>query len=215
MKKLFIILFAPLTFLFYGAALDSFPLSAGPCFLFTPDMPSHETETETARNNSKHEIQNDKRNLHKEFNIEEGKTLDINLNSGGAISILGWDKKTVAMDVESSRSNIEDYKIDFSKSDNGIKVESDLKYKKSSDGGLHFIFNVPSNFNLKIESSGGIVEIKSVNGNISGQTMGGPLILSNLKGKLICRQWVDRLDLMIRKLMEEFIRWEDLLKYPM
>ncbi len=182
MKKYFIILLAPVTFLFYGATMDNFPLSIGPCFLFTPDMPSHETET--ARNNSTNEIQNDKRNLHKEFNIEEGKTLDINLNSGGSISISGWDKKTVAMDVESSRSNIEDYTIDFSKSDNGINVNSDLTNRKSSDGGLHFNFNVPSNFNLKIESSGGSVEIKSVNGNISGQTMGGPLNLSNLKGKI-------------------------------
>ena len=76
MKKYFIILLAPVTFLFYGATMDNFPLSIGPCFLFTPDMPSHETET--ARNNSTNEIQNDKRNLHKEFNIEEGKTLDIN-----------------------------------------------------------------------------------------------------------------------------------------
>ena len=38
---------------------------------------------------------------------------------------------------------------------------------------------VPSKFNISLETMGGPVSIKNVNGEISGQTMGGGLELSN------------------------------------
>lgn len=181
MKKLFIILLSPLLFLLYGASLDNYSLSIGPCFLFPVEQSSHQT---ARSENYIKEVKGSKNNLHKEFNIEEGKTLDINLNSGGSVKILGWDKDVVSIDVESSRDDLDDYDIDFTVEDEGIEVESNAKYERSNSGGLHFDFRVPSSFNLKIETAGGGIKIKSVNGDISGKSMGGPLELSDLKGKL-------------------------------
>jgi DUF4097 and DUF4098 domain-containing protein YvlB len=174
MKKWFPIFISPLLFLFYGASLDNIPLSIGPCFIFSVD-------------NNK-EINNvgkdDKSNLHKEFNIEEGKTLNIDLNSGGAIFISGWDKNMFSADVEASENNLKDFSIDINKTGDGVEVESSLLNEEFHNGGLKFIIKVPSRFNLKINTMGGGITINNINGEIKGKTMGGPLDLSSLKGEL-------------------------------
>ena len=96
------------------------------------------------------DVNNDnEQKLHKEFNIEEGKTLDINLNSGGSISIEGWNKNMVSADVESLRDNLDDYDITFNKTNEGIDVVSDIKHK-SHNNNLHFIFKVPVKFKNKM-----------------------------------------------------------------
>lgn len=176
MKKMFSIILIPLLFLLCGSSFEDYSYSSGSGFLFPISFWKNAYTKEIKKVDSQ--------NLHKEFNVEEGKTLDININSGGSLRIEGWDNKIVSADVESSKDNLDDYEIEFNKTSDGIAVESDTKYGGSNKGGLHFIFKVPTNFNLKIDSKGGGIEIKGVNGTISGQTMGGPLDLGNLKGKL-------------------------------
>ncbi len=175
MKKLFIIFLSPLLFLFCGASMDNFPISIGPCFLFSGN------NSEENINEIKKE---DKQSLHKEFNIEAGKTLNIDLNSGGAITILGWDKNVLSADVESSYDNLDDYNIEFNVTNNGIDVSSKYQDCNSNNSNLGFTFHVPSHFNLHIETMGGSMTIKDVNGKIEGKTMGGALVLANLKGNL-------------------------------
>ena len=174
MKKLFIIFLSPLFFLFYGASMDNLPISIGPCFLFSC------YKTDKNINEIKKE---DNHRLHKEFNIEAGKTLNIDLNSGGAITVLGWDKNVLSADVESSHNNLDDYNIEFNVTKDGIDVSSKNDYNSNSSS-LGFTFQVPSHFNLHIETMGGSVTIKNVNGEIEGKTMGGALVLTKLKGNL-------------------------------
>ena len=176
MKRIFLIILIPLLFLLCGSSFEDYGYSSGSGFLF----PISFWQNSSAKEVKKAETQN----LHKEFNVEEGKTLDININSGGSIQIEGWDKNLVSADVESSRDNLDDYDIEFNKTSDGIAVESDIKYEGSNRGGLHFIFKVPLKFNLKIDSKGGGIKIKKVDGTISGQTMGGPLDLNDLKGNI-------------------------------
>lgn len=177
MKKKYLILFSPLLFLFCGSSFEDYNYSSG--FLFSIPIWNLNCDKYT-----KDVIKDDKQNLHKEFNIEEGKTLNININSGGSLSIEGWNKNMVSADVESPGDNLDDYDIEFNKTDEGIEVESNTKYESSNHGSLHFIFKVPVKFNLKIDSKGGAITIKNVNGTMDGHTMGGALNLSGLKGDL-------------------------------
>ena len=178
MKKTFIILLFPLLFLLCGASLKNYTYSSGSGF-FPIDISIWKTNNKKFLKEVKKE-----QNLHKDFNIEEGKTLDLNINCGGFLSIEGWDKNVVSVDVEASRDNIDDYDIKFNKTNDGIEVESDTKHESSNNGGLQFVFKVPLRFNLKIDLKGGGIKIKNVNGTISGHTIGGPLDLGNLKGNL-------------------------------
>ena len=179
MKKIYLILFFPLLFLLCGSAFEDYNYSSGSGLIFPISIGKDLSCAGFTK-----DVNNDnEQKLHKEFNIEEGKTLDINLNSGGSISIEGWNKNMVSADVESPRDNLNDYDITFNKTNEGIDVVSDLKYK-SHNNNLHFIFKVPVKFNLTIDSKGGTIKIKNVNGTISGQTMGGALDLGDLKGNL-------------------------------
>ncbi|MFZ0453697.1 MAG: hypothetical protein WCE54_23115 [Ignavibacteriaceae bacterium] len=178
MKKIYLILLLPLLFLLSGSAFENFNFTSGSGFIF-PIYIGKNLNCAGFTNAKK----DDEQKFHKEFNVEEGKTLDINLNSGGSISIEGWNKNIVSADIESQRDNLDDYDITFNKTNAGIEVESDIKYG-SNNNNLHFIFKVPAKFNLKIDSKGGAIKIKKVNGTISGQTMGGALDLGELKGDL-------------------------------
>ena len=179
MKKIYLILFIPLLFLLCGSSYDGYNYSSGSGFIFPVSIWKN---MNCAGNSS--EVKNDGENLHKEFNVEEGKTLSVNINSGGSLSIEGWNKNIVSADVESSGDNLKDYDIEFNKTNEGIDITSDAKYERSNHGNLHFIIKVPAKFNLKIDSRGGAIKIKNVNGTTSGQTMGGALDLSALKGNI-------------------------------
>lgn len=179
MKKIYSILLFPLLFLLCGSAYENYNYTSCSGFIFPISLGKNLNCSEYAKDVKK----NDEQKLHKEFNVEEGKTLHISLNTGGSISIEGWNKNIVTADVESPRDNLDDYDIEFNKTDEGIEVESDIKHG-SNHNNLHFIFKVPAKFNLMIDSKGGEIKVKNVDGTINGQTMGGALDLDNLKGDI-------------------------------
>ncbi len=123
--------------------------------------------------------------LKKEFTVEPGKKLDINLRSGGSIKISGWDKNQVAVTVYFKNGNGEDWDISFEQTPTGISIES--RYTASNhkrSGSTNFEINVPNRFDLELKTMGGGVTIDRVEGEITGKTMGGDLELSHLKGSI-------------------------------
>ena len=168
MKIFYLLFLITMMFLFTGAVYNNFPDA------------TFENQNIISNINS-----DSKDNLHKEFKTEEGKTLDINLESGGSIDISGWDKNYISVDVDSKRDNLTKYDFKFEPSSSGLQVTSEFKENVSRrNNSLKFTFMIPNKFNVSLETKGGPVSIKNVNGEISGQTMGGGLDLSNLKGNL-------------------------------
>ena len=121
--------------------------------------------------------------LKKEFNVEPGKTLDIDLKSGGSITISGWEKKQVSVTVRFKNGNSGDWDISFDQTANGIEIESRFKGEESRHhGSSAFDIRVPREFDLKLKTMGGNISIDNVEGKITGKTMGGKLDLNHLKG---------------------------------
>ena len=50
--------------------------------------------------------------MNKEFDVSEGKMLNINLKTGGSIKIQGWKKEKVKVDVEFFNCDAEDFDFD-------------------------------------------------------------------------------------------------------
>ncbi len=168
MKKLYLFFLLPSMFFFTGAIYTPYPNSV----LYNPGL-----DTKIKPDNE------DK--LHKEFKITEGKSLDINLESGGSINIAGWDKDNVTVDINSPKSDLRRYDFNFKESSDGLTVTSRFKKSESHrNNSLSFSFHIPNKFNVALESMGGAVTIKNVDGEITGKTMGGNLELSELKGRL-------------------------------
>ncbi len=123
--------------------------------------------------------------MEKTFEVKPGQLLDIDLKSGGSISIKGWDKDLAAVKVNFKNGSAEDWKIDFDRNTNGLDIRSRYTYSHS---GHHqtpsFEINVPSRFDIKIRTMGGKITLEGIDGNFSGKTMGGDLQLSRLKGQI-------------------------------
>jgi hypothetical protein len=121
--------------------------------------------------------------LEKSFTASPGQTLDIDLKSGGSITINGWEKKQLSVKANFEEGTDADWNIKIEKDDDTFIVESRCKgYKKSGKSTPDFNVYLPIHFNLIIRTMGGTISIQNVNGKIKGKTMGGSLDLKQLKG---------------------------------
>lgn len=123
--------------------------------------------------------------MEKSFDVKPGQTLDIDLKSGGSITVNGWEKNKAAVTVHFKNGGAKDWKIDFDQNSEGLEISARYTYShKGHYKSPSFEINVPSRFNLKIRTNGGKITLDNLDGNFSGKTMGGNLELSRLKGTI-------------------------------
>ena len=125
------------------------------------------------------------KDIHKNFKVEKGKKLLMNLKTGGSISITGWNKDEVEVDASINGRDWEECQVNFAQTSSGIEITSKYKHNYDShSGNARFEIKVPNKFNLKLETMGGKIEVQNVDGDLNGHTMGGKINLSNLKGQI-------------------------------
>ncbi|MGE5350520.1 MAG: DUF4097 family beta strand repeat-containing protein [Acidobacteriota bacterium] len=127
----------------------------------------------------------DERTVEKEFKTSKGKTLTINLKTGGALVIKGWDKELVNVKATIGGRDAKDLKFDFNEADNGVEINSKYVGHKegwSSDCELEIM--VPDKYDISIYTMGGAVTLSNIEGRMTGKTLGGALVLDHLKGYL-------------------------------
>lgn len=118
------------------------------------------------------------------FEASPGGTLEVDLETGGSVEIRGWDQNLVVVRVTSDDGDKDGQEISIRKTSNGVSVESEatMKWGRGRSHGYDLMINVPSRYDLDIETMGGDIEISGVEGDLQGETMGGDLRLSELKG---------------------------------
>jgi DUF4097 and DUF4098 domain-containing protein YvlB len=121
--------------------------------------------------------------IKKEIDTKPGKTLDLELSTGGSIDVTGWDKNVVSI-VAHIRGDKEDYYVDVDDRSSGIKVEISYEGRGRHNGGVSAEVMVPKKYNLELETMGGDIMLKDIEGNFSGETMGGEIELYYLKGEV-------------------------------
>jgi hypothetical protein len=119
--------------------------------------------------------------LKKEFKTEPGKSLSIDINSGGSVEIAGWDKNMIMVEAYYMDEELGEDALSFRESSKGLKI--DVGYWRDGDGHLEFKINVPKKYDVEIQTMGGDIGIREVEGEFTGQTMGGDLELINVKGR--------------------------------
>ena len=123
--------------------------------------------------------------IHKEFQVSSGKKLEMHLEAGGDITVTGWEKESVAVDVRLRGHDDEDCKVTFDQTAEGVVISSHHRGRnRNYSTSLHFDVKVPRKFDLDLDSKGGKFTIEGVEGNLEGTTMGGALELTELKGKI-------------------------------
>jgi len=123
--------------------------------------------------------------VEKKFEVKPGEKLDVNLKTGGSISISGWAKNVVNIKVYLKNGQSEGCEIRIEKLGQVIEVESEFDpFKHENCRSPKLEIQVPHQFDLKLKTMGGDITINKVEGEIGGKTMGGSLKLSHLKGKI-------------------------------
>ena len=121
----------------------------------------------------------------KEFDVESGKQLEVDLDTGGDIEVKGWDKDVAEITVYMEEDEVDDYDIDIDEFSRGITVDIDYRGRSHRhSGNLMVSINIPHKFDVDLNTMGGDILIKDIEGEFSGQTMGGELGFVNLKGEM-------------------------------
>jgi DUF4097 and DUF4098 domain-containing protein YvlB len=124
-------------------------------------------------------------NLQKEFTVSEGQKLDVNLKTGGSITITGWEKKILQVNVIFRNGDEKSFPIEMKQSGNVVSIESKfdpLENDKYRSPKLEIY--LPFRFDMKLKTMGGEISLDHIQGDIEGKTMGGSLCLSHLKGHI-------------------------------
>ena len=123
--------------------------------------------------------------IKREFSTEAGKLLDIELDTGGSITIMGWDKNEAEITVFRQGRDWRDCQFDINERSSGIQIISEFDHKwQNKNTDVHVEIKVPQKYDLDIKTLGGDVNIENITGKIRGTTYGGDLLFDNLDGDL-------------------------------
>ncbi|HET7276276.1 MAG TPA: DUF4097 family beta strand repeat-containing protein [Longimicrobiaceae bacterium] len=124
--------------------------------------------------------------VEREIPVSAGEMLEMDLDAGGSIEIVGGAGSVVHVRVtEDDRGCRPACEVSIEKVGSGVWVISDhVSDSNIRSGDLHFEIQVPQRFNLRLNTMGGDISIENVTGDISGETMGGELELHRLGGTI-------------------------------
>lgn len=120
--------------------------------------------------------------IEKTFTVNQGGTLSIDTDSG-SIEIVSHNNDSVDVRVEKKGRNSEDFEVTFSHNGDDVKIVGDRKGVFSwGNSSAHFIVRVPERYNVDLKTSGGSIELSSLNGRVEAYTSGGSIKLGQIKG---------------------------------
>ncbi len=127
----------------------------------------------------------DQQRINREFRATMGQKLEFDLDTGGRIDVIGWDRELISVEVFKGGRDAADVRIEFQETGSGLRITSEYEGRGHNySTNISFAVRVPRRFDLKFDSMGGRIHICGVEGRISGKTMGGGLTLNNLKGDI-------------------------------
>ncbi len=109
------------------------------------------------------------RNVHK---VSPGQLLEIDLDTGGELNIVAWDRDEVSVVTSDAGADCPDGVISLEGEPRGARLES---FFPPESGDVHhcslaFEVKVPRRFNIRLRSAGGSVTIAGLQGSCDGHT---------------------------------------------
>ena len=121
--------------------------------------------------------------VERSFPVNSGELLTLDLKTGGDIEVTGWDGQEVSVVARPYGRDGDEIEIEIEKTRSGVEVTTEYRNRRHShEGGANVEVRVPARFDVELNTMGGSVEIRGVEGTFEGTTMGGSLELANLKG---------------------------------
>jgi len=118
----------------------------------------------------------------------------------GSVQVRSWPQNEVKIEVfkwvegrqrRGAKELFEDYEIRYNQTERGVSVIAEMrgqKFRRGNDGlQVEFRINVPKQYNLDLNTSGGSIEVDDLIGEVRVNTSGGSIDLRQAKGKLFAR----------------------------
>jgi hypothetical protein len=118
--------------------------------------------------------------LKKEVDVSPGEELDLELATGAAVEVRGWDEDRVRVEARLSGTAS---RFDVEKKGRRVVVRIEPESGGGGSTSHRLEIRVPHRFDVRIESAGGGLVIKDVEGTFRGETGGGSIVLEKLKGR--------------------------------
>jgi hypothetical protein len=120
----------------------------------------------------------------KELPFEPGQILKFELDEGGSLFVVGWDKPVVRIGWTDKQGDIEDHRVEIGECRGGYEVVSEwAEGSRRNSHSLHFEVRIPWECDIEFRSAGGSLELIGLEGDFSGRTAGGEISISDCKGE--------------------------------
>ncbi len=117
------------------------------------------------------------------LDVRPGETLELDLETGGSVTIHGWDQSRVELRGRLKSSDLPGTHAEMTRTSGGIRLRSWYTGSSRNQSSSHrFELSVPRRFDVRLDSAGGDLSIDGVEGSFAGSTGGGDLVLQDLRG---------------------------------
>ena len=125
----------------------------------------------------------------KTVTAQPGGTLDLDLDTGGDITIVGSDDQKVSVRGKLGGSDWRETSVELEEEDGSARLVSRYEGRSGTQQFDNaFTIRVPKRFNVRLSSAGGDVRIENVEGSFRGQTGGGAIALEHATGEAHSRR---------------------------
>ena len=123
--------------------------------------------------------------IKKEFKMKSGKTLTVDLETGGSILIKGWDENRISVVAFLDGRDCDDCDFEMKENSSGLEITSEFSRRRNHYScDVDVEIQVPKKFNVDLKTNGGRLDVSNIEGDLRGKTNGGGLSLSDLKGDI-------------------------------
>src|SRR5262245_43976536 len=123
------------------------------------------------------------RTIEKDLQAMPGQKLRLDLDTGGGVTITGWQSNLVSIKAYLGGRDWQDCAVDIEQDSDAVKVTSrHTGGRNSYSTDFKFEIQVPQRFNVQIKSAGGEIAISNLDGEVKGSTGGGSLTVTEAKG---------------------------------
>ena len=120
----------------------------------------------------------------KEFNLESGGKIELEMKYGGSLHAEGWDRDVVRIECEETRNGLDEYEFEIELKNNKLlRFTAHPEDDAIASNNLKVKLMVPKKCDIEVHSGGGGITIIGVEGEFEGATGGGSIRMQKVKGK--------------------------------